>query len=285
MKKIFNSIFIIALTALSLGACDKIEEGNYIVFSGASGEWFDGEGVADHSQRALIEKYTGVRCVNCHDADVAINAALSQYGDKLLAVAIHDSCLAFTRPIGDSPDMRTPDGDTWSKYFGIFNGSYPAALVSRTTTGNAWDIFTPTSGINSRVDNVIGQQAKVAVEASAIHQTDAISITVNLEFMQTVSDDLTVTLFIMEDGIVATQRLHDGTDDENYVHNHVLRDVITDVWGADIDCTGNSGEKRYAVFSYKNFSQNWNLDNCHIVAFISNKSTREIINVAECEIK
>ena len=42
MKKIFNSIFIIALTALSLGACDKIEEGNYIVFSGASGEWFDG---------------------------------------------------------------------------------------------------------------------------------------------------------------------------------------------------------------------------------------------------
>ncbi len=89
----------------------------------------------------------------------------------------------------------------------------------------------------------------------------------------------------MEDGLKVTQRQADGNDDENYIHNHVLRDVITDVWGADIDCTGQSGEKRVAQFVYSDYKNEWNLDKCHIVAMISKKESREIINVAECSIE
>jgi len=284
MKKIFH-IFAAALCAASLlASCDKIEPENYIVFSGAAGEWFDGNGVSDHTQRAIIEKYTGVRCVNCPNADVAIAAATAQYGDKLIALAIHDSS-SFTRPIGDTPRLSTEDGNAWSTFFGVrAAGEYPTALINRTLNGTAWDLFTPTSGINSRVDNIINQTPDVAINADAINNDGTISISVNLEFLQSVSNPLTLTLLIMEDGLVVTQRQSDGSDDENYVHNHVLRDVITDIWGADIDCTGNSGEKRVALFTYTPASSEWNLANCHIVAMVSDKNSRQILNVAECHI-
>lgn len=285
MKKIFH-IFATALCAASLlASCDKIEPENYLVFSGAAGEWFDGNGVSDHSQRAIIEKYTGVRCVNCPNADVTINDALAQYGDKLIAVAIHDSS-SFTRPIGDTPRLSTEDGNAWSNFFGVrAAGEYPSALINRTPNGTAWDLFTPTSGINSRVDNIVNNDAQVAVAVDAKSGDNAVTVNVNLEFLQSVSDQLTVTLLIMEDGLVVTQRQSDGSDDENYVHNHVLRDVITDIWGADINCTGQAGEKRVAQFVYTGFSSDWNLDNCHIVAYISNKASRQILNVAECEVE
>lgn len=283
MKKIFNIIAIILISASMTISCDKIPQDEYTVFSGAAGEWFDGNGVSDHSQRAIIEKYTGVRCVNCPNADVTITAATAQYGDKLIALAIHDSS-NFTRPIGNTPRLSSEDGNTWSNFFGVLAaGEYPTALINRTLNGSAWDLFTPTSGINSRVDNIINQTPKVAIQTDAANNNGSVSINVNLEFLQTVSEPLTLTLLIMEDGIIATQKYPDH-EDENYIHNHVLRDVITDVWGADIDCTGASGEKRVALFNYTPASSEWNLANCHIVAMVSKKDSREILNVAECHI-
>lgn len=278
-------LFILTVCTLLLASCDKIDENNYILFSGAEGEWVDGQGVSDHSQRALIEKYTGVRCVNCPTADQAINDALTQYGSQLIAVAIHDSCLAFTRPIGDSPDLRTPDGDAWSKAFGIYNGSYPNGMVSRKPTASGFDLFTPTSGINDRVNEVIDNEANIAIQCSAALADGTINIDVNLEFLSAISQPLTLTLFIMEDGINATQRMPDGTDNEDYIHNHVLRDVITDIWGADIDCTGTAGEKRFARFAYAQYKEEWDLQHCHIVAFVSDKGSKQILNVAECEVE
>ncbi len=284
MKTIFR-LFSITLCAIALfSSCDKIESDNYIVFSGAEGEWYSGNGVSDKSQRALIEKYTGVRCVNCPVADTAINTAVGQYGDKLIAIAIHDSS-SFTLPFGSNPRLSTPDGQAWSLFFGVRSAAmYPNALVSRTSTGGTWDLFTPTSGINSRVDNVLSQPAQVAIDVNATRLDNSISITADIELLQNISDKMTLTLLIMEDSINATQLMPDGSRNDEYIHNHILRDVITDIWGTDIDCNGTAGEKKMATFSYSEFDNTWILDNCHIVAFVSMKDSRTILNVAECEI-
>ena len=284
MKRILKTIATIACAAALLASCDKIDSNEYLVFSGAAGEWFDGNGVSDHSQRAIIEKYTGVRCLNCPNADIAINAALAQYGDKLIAVAIHDSS-SFTLPFGSNPRLSTPDGQAWSLFFGVRSAAmYPNALVSRTSIGGTWDLFTPTSGINSRVDNVLSQPAQVAIDVNATRLDNSISITADIELLQNISDKMTLTLLIMEDSINATQLMPDGSRNNEYIHNHILRDVITDIWGTDIDCNGTAGVKKMATFSYSEFDNTWILDNCHIVAFVSMKDSRTILNVAECEI-
>ena len=105
------------------------------------------------------------------------------------------------------------------------------------------------------------------------------------EFDVLMGDDSRLTVYLIEDGIVAAQSLPDGSKDNEYVHNHVLRDVITDVWGAEVDCTGAVGEKRMAQFDYHNVNHSLNISNCHIVALLSNRTTRQILNVAETEIK
>lgn len=286
MKHINKLFILLTFAAMVFASCDKIENSDYIVYSGAAGEWNEGMGVTDHSQRTIIEKYTGVRCVNCPNADQSISAAVSQYGGRLIAVSIHDSS-SFTRPINSGdPRLSTEDGNAWSNYFGVrAAGEYPAALVSRTPNGSTWDLFNPTSGINTRVDQIVADDANIAVAVGARTNDGSVDITVNLEFIQAYSQQLTVTLLIMEDGLKVTQRQADGSDDENYIHNHVLRDVITDLWGADVNCTGAAGEKRIALFKYNDYDSSWNLANCHIVAYISDKETRQILNVAECEIE
>lgn len=282
MKKTVLSL--LTLVALLFTACDKIEEDQYIIYSGASGEWVDGNGVSDHSQRALIEKYTGVRCLNCPTAEDAINAAVAQYGGKLLAVAIHDSS-TFTRPYPNNRDLRTATGNTWSKFFGVFDaGQYPVALVNRTPGASGWNLFNPISGINSYVDPIVNSEATIAIEVSATEAEGLISTTVNLEFLENVGDNLNLTLFIIEDNINATQLMPDGEKNESYIHNHLFREVITDVWGTQIDCTGAKGEKKMTTIDYQVDNSEWIIANCHIVAFVSNRDTRQIVNVAECDI-
>lgn len=283
-----NIIFGALASLLFLfAACDKIEpneEGRYDLFSGAAGSWFDGTSVADHSQRAFLDKYTGVRCVNCPTADEAINQALATYGDQLVVVAIHDSS-NFCKPYTGNTDMRTADGDAWSNYFGVkASGTYPNAMVNRSKSGSSYDLFVPTSGIEGRVDAVLAQPTRIAVEVESHLSGREASITVSLEYLQEVSSPILLTLFIMEDGLTATQMLPDGTHQDDYTHNHILRDVITDPMGTTVDADGHAGTKRTALFNYTLASEDWDASKCHIVALISDAATHAVINCHECEL-
>ncbi|MCR5191685.1 MAG: Omp28 family outer membrane lipoprotein [Bacteroidales bacterium] len=284
MKKIIRNILMLAIVSAAAIGCDKIDENNYIVYSGASGEWFDGTPVEDHSQRAFLEKYTGVRCNNCPTADQVIAAASSQYGDKLVVVSIHDSN-TLQRPIGDSPDMRCPDGDTWSKALGVFGaGEYPMALVNRKPSGNGWERFNPVGGVSTQIDEALAAAPSVALSLSADRVDANIDIDVYIEYLSTLSGKQTVTLLLIEDGIIATQKMPNHSDSAGYQHNHILRDVITDLWGADIDANGQAGTCRKARFSYTATNQEWNLDRCHIIALVSDKESKKVYNSAQCSI-
>ena len=60
--------------------------------------------------------------------------------------------------------------------------------------------------------------------------------------------------------------------------------MITDVWGADIDCTGAAGEARKTTVTYTVSDPTIKLENCNIVAFVSDKSSRRVLNCAQTRI-
>lgn len=280
MKKLF---YILPIAAMLFAACDKIEmneDGIYGVAAGAAGEWTDGNGVTDKSQRALIEKYTGAKCVNCPDGDEVVKQTINSYPGKAIAVAI-ESHTNFGNNYNGSPNLRCDDGIAWSEYYGA--EQLPAALVSRTDEAP----FINMSDIPTKVGAITAQPTKVAIAISNNQNEEKASIKVDLEFVESVSEQLTLTLLIMEDSLLAKQSTNVAPGYINdYPHNHMLRDVITDIWGADIDkaqVSGNAGEKKTATFEYK-VNNEWNKKNCHLVAFISDKATKKILNVAECEL-
>lgn len=274
------SLFVASL--LCFASCDKIEadgDGNYIVFGGSAGEWYDSDVTLPATQCALVEKYTGVRCVNCPTADGVIHTALDKYGEKLLAVAVHSG--RFGEPLNGEQDLRTEGGTAWYEYFGVT--SQPAAMVNRGRNGSSWDLFTPTSSFDDRIDAIVNNSAQVAVKVESSHNGSAsYTATVYVDYKETVSAEQTLTLLVIEDSILTTQK-GQGVEYEDYVQNHVLRQVITNEWGMDIDADGEKGTRRFVTLEF-DLREDCVAENCHLLAFVSNKETREILNAAECEL-
>lgn len=283
MKKILRYTILSLLACITpMASCDKIQDGQRTIFAGAAGKWVDGQGVEDHSQRIFLEKYTGPRCPNCPRADKVIAEALTKYNGTLIAVSVHDSSY-FGKPYGSALDLRTADGNIWSSFFGLRDAEKPIALINRNKAGEAFTQYQPASNMDSYFDTELYRSATIAIDARATMENGTMNIDVNLEFLQDVALPLTLTALIIEDGLITTQN-DNGNMDTAYVNNHILRDVITDVWGVDVDADGKAGTKRFVRFTYQP-SGDLKLENCHIVAFVSDKASRHILNTAETDIK
>lgn len=287
MKKIFSLIAIAVLTLCA--SCDKINPDEYLLFAGASGTWYESSGVADQSQRALIEKYTGVRCVNCPEGDAKISAVLSkpEFQHRAFAVAIHGAGSSFGTPFSGFEDLRCEDAITWIENLiqGGRNAALPMALMQRNTS----DAFNPSADdIESRLQSVLdGATPVVAIAAKSSLSGRETDIDVELEFLQDCPDELALTIFLMEDGIKGKQSgaAEDQLDEEGlYTHNHVLRDVITDVWGLAVPEGNKAGTKRMVRVHYPLAGEHWVAENCKVVAFVARVSDKGILNVAECEL-
>ena len=277
MKK---TLIITALAALFLASCDKIEEDQYLIYAGSTATWQDGSHIASPANRVFLEKYTGMRCTNCPQADTAIAALQSTYGENLVVVAVHAT--TFARPYSGNEDLRTEVGDAWASEFGIT--SLPKVLVNR----NGEQMSAEAAAARIEAERAAAQVLAMELNTTYDNYSRKVSITTNLEFLQDVSDPLAITLLVTEDSIVGKQA-SGSIHIENYVYNHVFRTAITDLWGADIETEGRAGECRKGKFSYT-LPETWASGKepvpgkCHVVAFVSNKNTKQILQSAECKI-
>lgn len=282
MKRIFSIFSLSSLLVLFFVACDKIEpaeDGTYTLFAGISATWSDGEAVPAE-QHALVEKFTGPRCPNCPDADITLDAAHNLLGDKLIVISVNHPVGQGT-PYPNQPDMRTDDGTTWDNYYGV--NAIPSAFINRDKekqyTGSMDNI---TADLQAAVDASPVLALSVTADSSA--DGSALDISVALQFHQACTQPLTLSLALVEDSLVYRQSW--GSEMvEDYVHNHMLRDVLTDVWGAEVEASGTAGECRKAIFgAYRLKDSSIRLQNCHLVAFVSERGSKKVLNSASCHI-
>lgn len=274
MKKIFLGIIgLMGLMGLTT-ACDKIEEGEYTVYDGAVVSWTAGSPIATPVQRAYVEKYTGPRCSNCPTADATLAAI---HNENVVVVSINHP-VGQGIPFPGEPDMRTDGGTAWDQYFGI--NAIPAAYINRDRTTQ---YLGEMGNIVSALNTALGQEPTVALEVSAVHGAK-VDITVDLQFLRSYSNPVTLTAAIVEDSLVYKQLLPDNSVDENYAHNHMLRKVITGFWGRDIEANGSEGEALRGTLSFAP-AEDINLANSHIVVFVSDKNSRRVLNCASCKIE
>ena len=273
----------IAAAAMLFAACDKIDanaDGRFVDYAGATAYWEETTPLAEAVQRAFVEKYTGPKCPNCPNADNLIDAAHTNLGDKLVIVSINPSW-GDGVPYDGQPDMSTPDGDQWATTIGGGTSmSLPFGMLNRTTTYSNAPAF---NNVQPDAQTVIANTPKVAMEASATTNGDAVGIDVTVDFRQTITDELTLTLALTEDNLRYYQIWAGHGLVQDYQHNHMLRDVITDVWGVDVNAEGVAGEARKAHFNYT-LPEGVDKAKCHIVAFVSEKTSRKVLNCAECNI-
>ena len=221
-------------------------------------------------KNVLIEDYTGTWCVNCPKMVYAIDQAKEQ-SDKIVSVGIHAS------------DPMEMDGyELLKSEFGI--SGYPTGMLNRI---NLWD--EPDINVQTPIE-LTGYGADLGLSIDSSISGDTVEATIQVGFEIDISLPLKLVVCLTENELHYDQ--YNSTDYfggdfllENFEHNDVLRSFFTDFLGETIaseDATADT------IYEYS-FTQTIpttveDATNLHIIAFVTNATTNEVINVREVKI-
>lgn len=252
-----KAIYIIGI-ALLMAACSHIAEDEQLIEVAV-----DDMPTNEIMRNVLLEDFTGQRCVNCPKAAEIIHQLEKAYGDRFIPVGIYWE----PKPV--------PNGlatETGKEYFSNWNvEAQPAGLVGR----HGAISYIPNDWIGL-VRDEIQRTADIEMLAEATLNDKQIDITITETSQQNaVSGKLQV--WIIEDGIVATQLMPDGSANKDYVHNHVFRTAVNGTWGDDI--TIGAGTTLTQTF-HQTIDSQWDTTKLSVVAFVYNdKGVEQAIKV------
>ncbi len=232
----------------------------------------------------LLEDFTGVRCVNCPEGHELAENIKSTNPGQVKSVAIHTTFLGQAYD-GDQ-DLRTDQGQEIEDFLGGYLGK-PAGCVDRVQfpgdnftleTTSKWAAYTTQRlALTPPVNITITDAEYDAADTS-------VTVRIELVFTQAVAEDVRLSVMLMENGIVVTQlRENDeGTGDikdENYLHDHVLRDMFTSFDGLLLSEGSESGRTIIKSFKVKT-SDVWDETKLEIVAFVHESNSKAVLQTA-----
>lgn len=239
-------------------------------------------------RNVIIEEFTGRNCGYCPDGHVYAKKIVDENPGRVWAVNVH--CGSFSP--SSYPNLNTTDGAT---ILSALDGGYgfPSGVVNRTTKAvgrGDWASYSKQQLNQTAECNIAGQ---VLVN----HETR--TATVNVEVYYTgnsASSENYLTVMMLQDSILGSQsggaQLNpDQMIGNQYVHLHVLRDVVTSTWGDAIAPTtaGSLITKTYTYEIPESIGSpngvEVDLNNILFLAFVTEKqngsATTPVLNVAE----
>ena len=260
--------FYVNGVALPSNTFTKSEVGIYLVeakYNGVASEntvevtYHDGSLIAFKSN-VMVEDYTGVWCGNCPRVVVALDQASQQLGtneEQLIKVAIHRSS---SNPTDASYDPYNFDASAFEP-----NGGYPKAYINRKTR------WTPLEYNNL---GMVVTQTQINKRLGLKLKTETINNAIKLKVDGLFSDNfsqLSLIVYQLESGFVYDQvnytTFFNGDDIiQNFVHDHVLRNILTNANG-DAISNSSTGTEFSREFSIP-LNTITNSQNAEFVAFI-----------------
>ena len=225
------------------------------------------------TRTSLLEHFTTGQCQWCPSGHQRLEQAMNGFEDRICWVAHH---------VGFGTDNFTISES--SSLLGLYgaSGTWAPAMTLDRNADNA---------IEAEADGVVGSVGDVndlvsvfnaATNAPAFvtislnnvsydAQSRVMSVTVSGEF----SADFTGTeprlsLYLTQDGLVGRQAdYYAGGYIEDYVHNHVIRASLTNIWGDASAFTSTTAGSTYSkTYSYT-LPTNFNAQYCRLVAFVN----------------
>ena len=187
------------------------------------------------NRNVIIEEFTGRGCGYCPDGHRIANEIMANNPGRVWAINIHAGGYAQT----SYPNMITQDGNTIHIGFNI--SGYPSGVVNRTTS-NAIDRGQWNSQANAQMNQA--SECNVAGMVVVNPETRVATITVEVYYTGNSSVDQNyLTVAMLQDSILGSQSDYGNFNPtqwigNEYVHTHILRDVITEsAWGDPISPT------------------------------------------------
>jgi hypothetical protein len=240
-------------------------------------------------RNAVLEEFTGVNCVNCPDGHTRANLLYNAYPGRVVIINVHSGSYAVPQP--GQLDLRTPFGDSIDAFAGV--AAYPSGTMNRIVWPGAynvppyfpqnppnnlairrpgwWDNAYPTTGAGA---NIILQGGNSPVNIGAATTwndvTRELQVTVELYYTATEAQNNKLNVVMLENGVIGYQ----SGGGANYTHNHILRNMLTGLWGETITTTtqGTLVTRNYSYIVPPGYV----IDNCDISVFVTqndNKTT------------
>ncbi len=239
---------------------------------------------AAQNKIVLIEDFTGAACVNCPVAHEAIAAAIAAHPGQVAAIAEYNY---FGDPLYIDQILLTPEAEALDDdYLGPVSG-HPASFIDRVDFSSDGYLAEPPENIGSYATQRLSEIPPCNIYAVKSYDaaTRALHLTVTIKYTSDVNLTNHISVSLTESGIIAAQIVSGVGEVEDYVHNHVLRKMLTYYAGDNLPEENVAG--RVYVFEYTTvLADNWDADNMTAVIFVHNfeSDNKEVLQAAELKI-
>ncbi len=213
------------------------------------------------NRHVSVFEFTGTWCAMCPSGYIFLKYLIEDYWshDTVHILAFHDST-------ADDP-MGIPLTNTLVEKFGI--AGFPGFVVDM--RGGT----TEKTEIQPMIENSFAEPTSCGVKMTSS------SSGVDVELYAVKSGVYRVALYILEDGIVARQN-NSGTYKDDYVHNHVVRKMISSLYEGDRVGDIKAGQRATKSYSFS-LDKSWKRENCTLCALVIDNSG-SVVNAALCPI-
>ena len=200
------------------------------------------------NRNVVLEEFTGIHCVYCPDGHKKANEYAAAHPGDVVLINIHTG--SYATPGTGEPDFRTSWGSSIAGQTSL--SGYPAGTINRHQfAGLEQNTTTPGTAMNrgnwaTAGNQVLAEPSYLNVGATAEIDAGSRTMTVNVEVYYTGNSPQTsnwLNVAIVQNNIEGPQTggssfypamvLPNG----NYLHHHMLRDLITGQWGEEITTT------------------------------------------------
>lgn len=287
---LIRKYLIIALAVTGFVACNKEDDSYVAVTSDIERQTPYAENVpSTFTQKLLMEMYSTTGCATCPDAELKYRNYAAAHADRVYGVCVHNS-----------DAMDHPQFDVLDNAFNVT--AYSSGSFNRLPFNNEVVVH-KTSWSNNIVNTCINKTAKCGIKLLTSFNGNTANVTVKTAFNTSISNEVRLTLYIVEDSVSGTGTGYNQANYYNntvsspfyqmgnpilgYQHNYVLRKVVTGSFGEIIP--------QSSIHPRGSFTSNFTIDiagydknQLYIIAFINKKGstslTHEILNVQRAKL-
>ena len=197
------------------------------------------------NRNVVLEEFTGIHCVFCPDGHRVGNEYANANPGDVLLINIHTG--GYAEPNTGEPDFRTSFGSAIAGQSGLTG--YPAGTINRHIfPGNEQGSGTAMSRSKWALtgNEVLAEASYLNIGATAVIDVATRMMTINVEVYYTGNSTETsnwLNVVVLQNNVEGPQTggstfypemvLPNG----NYLHQHMLKDMITGQWGEEITTT------------------------------------------------
>lgn len=232
-------------------------------------------------RKILIEEFSGGNCAACPSGAAQIETLAEQYGDQIVAVTMHSNDIPFlgANVDGSTYDLRTETGDEVLSYLGGVAG-IPAAVFNRTKFEGEARIAVgiPPTWPGFALEE-LNKEPIVRVNTELTYDNTTRELTIDVEVIPLVNQagDFRIGALITESHIIDKQN-NNGTIQDDYEHNHILRTYLTEVQGDPLSSSFETNAAITKQFNYTLPAEDnglWIAENCNVVIFVAETNSSE----------